>query len=180
MAAWLTVYCSRPVRYLTAADLLARLRDIEDVHTLAEGFGIDDDTEVDRALAQLRIDPVTGPDGARFRLRYRRASYRPVLVYHWTAAKRVRDECAEALEQFEGTKERNANRVRTHLAQCVAVVALELGWTQLDNMGIVFASQLAEFFAVTGTGLIRDQNDDWWAMKKNGLPVLLVGQRGGS
>jgi hypothetical protein len=176
MAAWLTVYCTKSVKHVTADDLLALLQNLEDPYTLAEGFGIDDEEAVDRALKHLRIERVSKQAGVKFSLHYKPRSTRPVLFHLWAQPKRVQTERDEALEQFDGAKGRKVARVREHLADCVAVVALELGWSQLEDMGIVLAGQIAVFLAVEGNGLIRDQNDDWWAMK-TGAPVLVVGPR---
>jgi hypothetical protein len=174
MAAWLTVYCCRSVNHIKADELLTLLRNLEDPYTLAEGFGIEDEEVVDRALAHLRLESVSEPEGVKFALRYKARNTRPVYFHHWRAKKRVRVERAEALERLEGATGRNVTRVRNHIAKCVDVVALELGWNQLEDMGMVLAGQIAEFLAIEGNGLILDQNDDWWAMKRNGAPVLLV------
>ncbi|HVL12226.1 MAG TPA: hypothetical protein VM529_06660 [Gemmata sp.] len=176
MAAWLTVYCSTTVAHITPSDLLSLLRGLDDPWTLAEGFGIEDEAEVDRALVRLQIEPVPEPEGVKYVLRYRTRKLRPVYFHLWAKPGRVQAEREEALEQFEGARERNAGRVRKHMEKVIEVVALELGWNQLEDMGVVLAGQIAEFVATEGDGLIRDQNDDWWAMK-NRVPVLLVGKR---
>ena len=175
MAAWLTVYCTKSVDHVTANDLLALLHNLEDPYILAEGYGIEDEeTAVDRAMKHLRIEPVSKEPGVKFSIRYKPRNARPVLFHLWAQPKRVQTERDEALEQFDDTKGRTVARIRKHLANCVEVVALELGWAQLEDMGIVLAGQIAEFLAVEGNGLIRDQNENWWSMK-NGAPVLLVG-----
>ena len=174
MAAWLTVYCTRSVRKVTAAQL-RKVIDDADIHTIAEGFGIDDD-DVDQALAQFSIEPVTRQEGVKFCLRYRHARYRPVLIHLWVKAARVKTEREEALEQFDGIQGRGVGSVRRHLSRVVEVVAVELGWDQLEDMGVVLGGQVAEYFASVGAGLIRDQNDDWWTVK-NRIPALLVGRR---
>ncbi len=174
MAAWLTVYCTRSVSHVTARDLLTAIEDIEDIYTLAEGFGIEDEEVVKRALTQLRIEPVSEPEGVKFCLRYRPAAFRPVLI-HWSAAPEfVRGVVEETRELLEEATGKGVKRVRAHLERVIEVVSLELGWSQLEDMGIVLAGQVAEHLATIGAGLIKDQNDDWWAMKK-GAPVLLVG-----
>jgi hypothetical protein len=175
MAAWLSVYCTRSVRKVTAAQLRKAIDDA-DIHTIAEGFGIDDDDVVDRALAHFRIERVTRQVGVKFRLRYRHVRYRPVHIHLWVKAARVKTEREEALEQFEGIRGRGVGAVRRHLSRVVEVVAVELGWDQLEDMGVVLGGQVAEFYAFVGAGLIRDQNDDWWTVK-NRMPALLVGRR---
>jgi hypothetical protein len=63
--------------------------------------------------------------------------------------------------------------MRSHLGQTVEVVGLQLGWPQLEEMGIVLASQVAEYLGHTGNGLIKDQNDDWWKVADR-VPVLVA------
>jgi hypothetical protein len=174
MAAWLTVYCTRSVRKVTAAEL-RKVIDDADIHTIAEGFGIDDEDVVDRALSQFSIEPVTRQAGVKFSLRYRHARYRPVLIHLWVKAARVKTEREEALEQFDGIRGAGAGSVRRHLSRVIEVVAVELGWNQLEDMGVVLGGQVAEYFASVGAGLIRDQNDDWWTVK-NRITALLVGR----
>ncbi len=175
MAAWLSVYCSRPASHLTADDLLAGLGDV-DFLTVAEGFGIEDEDVVHRALSLLRIEPVSEPEGARFRLRYRPARFRPVFIHFSTEAGQVQTLREEALEELEGKKSKGLKRVQAHFSRVVEVAALELGWGQLEDMGIVLAGQVAEYLAAVGEGLICDQNDDWWAVEGR-APVLLVGPK---
>jgi hypothetical protein len=57
----------------------------------------------------------------------------------------------------------------------VEVVSFELGWSQLEDMGVVIAGQVAEYIARIGDGLIVDQNDDWWTIGEHGIPKILVG-----
>jgi hypothetical protein len=147
---------------------------VDDFYIIAEGFGIEDEREVDRALSGLRVEPVGEADGVKFRLRYRPPKFRPVDIHFWTDPDRVREEREEAVEQLGGTTGTGVKQVQKHLGRVVEVVALELGWSQLEEMAVVLAGQVAEYFAVVGNGLIRDQNDDWWTMK-SGAPRLLVG-----
>jgi hypothetical protein len=53
-------------------------------------------------------------------------------------------------------------------------VAVELGWTQIEDMGVVLASLLAEFMAGVADGLLVDPMDAWWAVE-GGVPVQLAG-----
>jgi len=163
------------VSHLTANDILGGIEDAHvDFHTVAEGFGIEDEEVVDQALGQLQIEPVSETGGVKFRLRYRSAEFRPVLIHLWDDAEILQEEREEALEQLEEVKGKAVKRVRSHLDRVVEVAALELGWSQVEDMGIVLASQVAEYLAMIGDGLIRDQNDDWWAVEDH-VPVLLIG-----
>ena len=163
MASWVTVYCTRSVASVTAGDLVSLLNDL-DLYTIAEGFGIEDEEEVvDHALAHLRIEPVSKSEGVKFAIRYKPGKVRPIHLHLWNEPTRVQTEREEALELLKQVKGRPAAGMRRRVAQCVEIVALELGLTQLEDVGLVLAVQIAEFLAGEGAGLLRDQNDDWWA-----------------
>jgi hypothetical protein len=171
MSARLTVYCTRSVDHVTAADLKAAI-DEADVHTDAEVWGIEDEAVVDEALSHLIIEPVSQPEGARFRLRYAAGETRPILVH--VSARSSADEMLDELRDVRAT---GVERVRQVLNEAVQEVGLELGWQQLEDMGIVLASRLAETFASAGRGLTRDQNDEWWVVE-DGIPALVLGRSG--
>jgi hypothetical protein len=172
MAAWFTVYCRRSVAHLTAADLLAALNGIEDIHTLAEGYGVEDDDEIDRAMENLRIEPTDQPPG--FCLRYRPGDGRPISIWHITDPECVFEQTQEAQEALPTPPKQGPKGPHVHLGRVVEVVALEMGWSQLDDMGVVLASQVAQHFAAVGDGVFEDPNDAWWAVRR-GVPVLLAG-----
>lgn len=175
MAAWFTVYCTRSVRRVAAADLTAALGAV-DFDTVAEGFGIEDEGVVERAVGALRVEPAAGTLGEWFEVRYRPARYRPLVVYLWAEAARVRQELAEAEgEYLAGRKGREAARARAILSGVVEVAAVELGLGQLEDMGLVIAGQIAEYLADAGSGLIRDTGDEWWVLRQ-GVPRLLLGR----
>ena len=94
MASWFTAYCTRSMRNVTAADLTAAL-DAVDFDTVAEGFGIEDEALIERAVSRLEVEPVADSARVRFRIRYRPGKLRPLLVHLWTDSERVRKELAE-------------------------------------------------------------------------------------
>jgi len=172
MAAWFTVYCSRSVGRVTAADILAAMNGW-DFHTAAEGYGINDDEEVDRALASLKLEPDSGRGGVRFRLTYGPPELRPILICAVTASEVLAEERGEAEELLDEASGMGVERVRAHLRRVVEVAAIELGWSQLEDMGVVFAGMVSEYLAGVGDGLIRDPHDVWWAVEDH-VPVQLA------
>ncbi len=171
MAAWFTVYCSRSVDRVTTADILAAIESW-DFHTSAEGYGIDDGEAVDRALTSLKLEPDAG-GGVRFRLTYDPPGRRPILIQVHSDPEviaEVRDEAEELLDEARG---QGVERIRTHLGSMVEVVAVELGWSQMEEMGVVFAAMMSEYLAIVGGGLVRDPQDVWWAVEDH-VPVRLA------
>jgi hypothetical protein len=175
MAIWLTVYCTRSVAKIGPKDIRSHLAKV-DFHTVAEGWGIDDEDVVDQALSMLRMESTNLPVDERFRIHYRPAESRPLVVYHWKRPERLQQLLVEALEQVAEVESKSKQRIQCHLDRTIEVLALELGWGQLEDMGIVLAGQVAEYYASRGDGLIQDQNDDWWAVEHQ-VPVLLIGPK---
>jgi hypothetical protein len=173
MAAWFTVYRSRSVDHVTAADIRSEI-DRWDFPTAAEAYGIDDDEAVGRAVASLKLEPLDGPGPVRFRLSYGPPNRRPILIHVLPdpeLVEEVREEAKELLDRARGEGE---GRIRSHLSGVAEVVALELGWSQLRDMGVVLAGMVSEYFAIIGAGLIRDPYDVWWAVE-NHCPIRLAG-----
>lgn len=176
MATWFTVYSPKPLRHITPADVASFLTGpMLDWHTLAEGFGIDDEAVIDRAVEALSIGPAAGELGEWFEVRYRPVRYRPLVAYLWDDAARVREELTEAAGYLDGRRGRGVGRARAVLGRVTQVAAIELGIGQLADMGLVIAGQVAEYLAGVGGGVIRDTGDEWWAVRR-GVPKLLVGR----
>jgi hypothetical protein len=173
MAAWFTVYCSRPVEHVTAAELLSQINRW-DFHTAAEVYGIDDGEAVHRAIDSLKLEPDDGPGGVKFRLTYGRPERRPILVHVWSDQEVIEEERDEAEELLERACGQGVSQIRDRLAVMVSVVAVELGWSQLDDMGLVFAGMVSEYLATVGDGVIQDPHDAWWVMEQE-VPVQIAG-----
>ena len=174
MASWFTVYCTRTVSHVTAADLLTALTAV-DFATVAEGFGIECEAEVEQAVSRLRVEASEGEAGIRFRVYHRPPRYRPLIVHHWTEAGRIRQEREEPEENYlAGRSGRGVSLVRRTLSRTLEVAAVELSLARRADMGLVIAGQLAEYLAGVGKGPIRDPGDEWWLVR-GGVPRLLVG-----
>jgi hypothetical protein len=177
VAAWLTVFNRQPVGASISADAITAAIEETDLYMAAEAAGIDDDAAVDAALSHLSVLPVDAKLGVQFDVRYGDGDQRPVQIHVWAEPARVRIEQSEAESSLEGVPAAASAAVRSRLRETVEVIGIELGWGQLEDMGIVLAGQVAELFAATGDGLIRDSNDDWWEMR-NGVPHALLRRTG--
>lgn len=153
MAWWLTVYCRKPIAGLTPEHLMAGItgRDREasagdDYLTLAEGY------DVDEALVKPALRALTISKD----LEVGYGDQRPIVMHVWTSAERV----AEELEEMREVRSPPASLV-TRLAQTKEIVGIELGFSQLETMGVVFAYELARYLAQKGDGVIVDDDDRW-------------------
>jgi len=171
MAWWLTVYCRRPVSALTPQQLLAGLRDQDreapagvDYWTLAEHFGIEDEAVVDAALDVLRVRDASATGLDQLELSYRPdADARPIVVHCWTEPERVAEELEEAQEGRSPPPE-----ALPRLRATKEIVGIELGFSQLEDMGIVLAYELARWLVQKGKGLVVDDDDCWMTVDGGG------------
>jgi hypothetical protein len=165
MAAWLTVYCSREPPVWTPEELLAELRRA-DWWTLSEDHQLPDGA-VELALGQLGIE-ACGEGPFDLELRYAGAGARPLVLHAWTGQARV----AEELEEAREIREPPAG-VDDALDQCTVVFGIEMGWSQLADMGAVFGWELARLLAQRGRGVVVDDDHEWFRVTCEG-PLELV------
>lgn len=169
MAWWLTVYCRREVGGLEPSDLLAGIRDQDreapagvDYWTLAEDYGIEDTAVVDAALNELRVE-ATGK-GIDCEVRYRAEDdARPVVLHVWDEPGRVAEELEEAMEGRDPPE-----GIVARLKETKAIVGIELGFSQLDDMGVVVAYEIARWLAQRGDGVVVDDDQSWQGVRDGG------------
>jgi hypothetical protein len=164
MAWWITVYCQKPLPELTPERLRAGITDEDpeasagaDYFTLAEGYGVDD-AQVRPALQALRVTDD---------LKLHFGDARPVVVHRWTEPDRVAEELAECHEVRAPPPS-----IREPLGRTKEIVAIELGLTNLEDMGVVFAYEVARYVAQKGDGLIVDDDDRWRRVVRGAFEVL--------
>ena len=165
MPAWLTIYCRRPVT-ITRSELLYELRGA-DFDTLAEVHEIDESL-VEPAVDALRLEDTSHDalDGASFA--YRAPDFRPIQIHEWTSPERVAEEIEETRDADDVPEE-----VDAALDEVVAVIALELGFGMYEDMGIVFAWEIARLLAHAARGFVRDDDHRWSLVDERGGYVHL-------
>ena len=162
MAWWITVYCTRSVARISPVAIHAGLRDRDpeapagvDYHLLAENLDLDESV-VDDALEHLVVGQAPGRP-SDVELRYRAdPDSRPVVVHRWADSDRV----SEEVEECKDVRSPPADVV-SMLPDVCEVVGIELGGSQLGDMGVVFAFELARFFAQRGDGAVVDDEGQW-------------------
>ncbi len=165
MAWWITIYCRKSVANVSAAQLLAGIRDRDpeasagvDYLTLAEDYEVAEEL-VKPALDALRVEAQSA-EPLDFEVAYREPGLRPIVVHHWAEPERVKEELEEA-KDVRSVPRSLAKR----LAETKEIVALELGFPMLEDMGVVFAYEIARYLAQKGDGLIVDDDDRWQRIK---------------
>jgi hypothetical protein len=152
MPALVTVYCRKSVLPVTAQDIQSALAPV-DWHTLAEGYDIDDEEIVDRALSYLRIEGEHG----NFTLHCRPPGLRQLELSIIDRAS-VRESIAEEIAELAG----QLDLVATHLQESIEVVTIETGYFQFVEMMPVFAYEIARWFAEIGDGCVLADDGEWW------------------
>jgi hypothetical protein len=172
MPAWLSVYCKQSVGHLTPQELLERIS-VADFWTLAEWYDLPEE-QVDPARKQLRVES-TGEEGFDvYELNYRAPGHRPVFIRRWAAPALVQEEIGEALGKLQTFRSPAANRVREDVRQASEVIGIELGWSQLEDMGIAFAYEVARTVAQVGQGVIAGLDEGWMTVDDRGGFVDLL------
>jgi len=165
MPAWISIYCKQPLDDVTPARIMEGVR-VADFHTLAEQYDVAESL-VKPARARLRIETVDGDGSPALRLCYRPEGERQLAIHFWTSPSRVQEEIEEALERIQSKKTAGARTIRKHLGGVKAVVGIEIGFSQLEDMGIVFAYEVARWFGEHKSGLIYGEQDAWSLIEDN-------------
>jgi hypothetical protein len=160
MPEWITVYCQKVGDEITADSMRQGIVDA-DFYTLAEDYDVDD-SRVKPALTQLKIE--SNEDG--FKISYQKPEVRPIQVHRWTDTERVEEELEEARERLEDQP--LSDTVNTHLEGVKEVIGIELGFSQMNDMGIVFADVVARWLATSLVGLVEMPDERWYAIGEHG------------
>lgn len=144
MAAWITIYLRRSPGRLTTGQIQSGIAPA-DWRILGEGFGIEED-DVDRFMDGLvwNDEPLS----------FGQAEHRPVQIHTWADPARVEEELSELEDVPDAASER--------LAGTTAIVALELGISQLRTMHEAVGFEIAYWLAEAFQGLIRSPDDNWY------------------
>lgn len=161
MSAWITVYCNRALGDLHARQLSAGLRGDDsraiagvDYRTLAEDYGIDESLIENCSIAISVKEP---PDASHawYSVSFSSIGSDPVTIYRWMQPERVSEEVSEMLERLGADDGELASRLK-HTRE---VVGIELTSSQLADMGVVVAFEIARYIAQRGSGVVIDDAD---------------------
>ncbi len=144
MPAWITVYMHRDPSPITSDRVRAGISPA-DWWTLGEDFGLDED-EVDRFMNGLKWqdDPLS----------FSQEGQRPVRLHLWTDPDRIREELDELRSPPDSIQQR--------LLSTTAIVAMEMGGTQLRTMHEVVGFEVAYWLSKEFDGLICSPDDKWY------------------
>ena len=165
MAWWITVYGTRsPDGPLpTPEDVRAGIRASPSTYqALVEAHTLD--VDVTSALAALTVEP-WGERGVQ--IAYGAEHGRSVGVHFWTEPERVAEEVEEAMEV-----RRAPAHGLTRLQHSNVVAGIELGASQLEDMGYIVALQVARFLGERWNALVVDDDANWSLVRAGRLIVF--------
>jgi hypothetical protein len=167
MAYWITVYCRVMVAPATPQQLLDGIQGGDqsalagvDYATLAEDYGL---AEADAARAQSALNVEALESNCNYQVTYG-AAEQPLIVRLWRDPTRLEQEIAEITERAGKHPVEAVQWVRSS----TAVVAIELTMSQIRDMGIVIAYEIARYVAQRFEGLILT-DDERWLRVMNGM-----------
>jgi hypothetical protein len=169
MTARTCVYCLQSVAQVTAQNLWEGLES-EDWEMMAELYGVLDEDVIDTALSHFRIEQQDQDIILHFcseeihRIR--------ISVEVGEVARGSMDETIEDLTESKGWAK--SNPVIRQLEQSLEIVTIEMGLTgYLDlPMAQVFMFAVARWFAETGNGYMRTDDQQWWYLDGYFKPLV--------
>lgn len=148
MPAWITTYLHRPPPELTAEAIQQGISQA-DWLTLGEDVGMEPE-DVKAFMAQLRWSD----ERLEFSVEPER---RPVQLYVWDDPSRVATELNEVAERGPVPQS-----VQQQLSSVTGVIAIELGWSQLQTMYEVVAFEIAYWLVEQFGGVILSPDNLWY------------------
>lgn len=71
-----------------------------------------------------------------------------------------------------GDSSDSAERIRNHMKKVCAVIGIEMGFSQLEDMGVVFAYEVARWYGEHRGGLIKGVDENWLSIDDGGFVFL--------
>ncbi len=130
-------------------------------HTLAAQYGLDEGL-IEGCVSTLEVttvDPLVAPF---FVIKYRGGGHLPLLVYRWMRPDQRggglwRDVLPEGLPP----------QVRDCITDASEILVIELDRSQLEDMGILLAYEVARWAAVRGSGVVMGLDGKWYRMNRH-------------
>ena len=130
-------------------------------HTLAAQYGLDK-SMIEGCVSNLEVttvDPLVAPF---FVIKYQGRNYLPLLVYRWLITDRPGEELWRDV-----LPEDLPPQVRQQITDASEIVVIELDKSQLEDMGILLAYEVARWAAVCGGGVVMGLDGKWYRMNRH-------------
>lgn len=117
---------------------------------------------IEPALANLKVVLAPGGFSLFFLLHYHPQEQRPIVGYQWDSDQGY----AEALIRH-AVDDTQSNAVKNHLPQTQFIFGIELAQSQLRDMGLLLAYEVARWAADEGQGIIRGLDGNWYRLNQH-------------
>lgn len=154
------VFNTRSIEQISKAMIMEALTG-SNLYTLCNQYKLSP-VMIDPALRNLAIVLTQKQIAPFFLLRYRPEGQRPLVVNRWDKT----DSAGKSFLQ-EGLVKVSSQLVKAHLVETDQVFVIELDYSQIKDMGLVFAYEIARWAAYQGQGIVRGLDNQWYKLNCN-------------
>lgn len=129
--------------------------------TLCDQYGLDPELI---APVMEHLDLILPPEDRLpfFLLKYQSVGLSPLIVCRWDI------ECENGRQFLEvALSDESGGRIKNHLLQTKEVLVIELERSQLADLGLLLAYELARWAADQGQGIIRGLDGNWYRLNRH-------------
>ena len=156
MLAWILIYCPKSILDVSVEKLLEEIR-LNDYESLVGDYHVKKDL-IAPAMEMLAIE---SRDAELWFWYKEDRSQRPVIVQRWTEPDTVKEEVNTARQIVRDQGIKHEADILARLAKTTDIVGIEMGPEQLQDMGVVFAYEIARWFGENRHGLILGDDGSW-------------------
>lgn len=157
---WILIFNKKAIGSIDEEGLLEKITD-SNYETLCRQYGLNP-SMVQPTLAQLQI--ALAPEGLSpfFLLQYHLKGEWPIVVYRWDLDQ---DYGKALLEDAVGVVQ--SEEIQEHIVQTQFILGIELAQTQLRDMGLLLAYEVARWAAEGGQGILRGLDGKWYRLNRH-------------
>lgn len=160
MAYWIWIFNQQSLGEIDR-NLLAQAVTTANFSTLCEQYGIDP-VMIAPAREHFEVIAANGGVAPFFLVSYRPDGERPIMVNRWDSSGEIG---AQILSQ---TIHAVANeQIKLHLLQTQQIFGIELQRTQIEDIGLLLAYEVARWVSFHGQGTVRGLDGVWYRLNRH-------------
>ena len=164
---WIQVFNRQIVQPFPGEELMKALLEAN-FQSLSQEYGLNP-ALIAPALAHLELLASENGIAPYLLLNYQIRGQSPLVVYRWRV-----DEGAGAHILQEAKKRASRLEVQAHLTQTREILAISLRPSQLEDMGLLLAYEVARWWADRGQGVVFGLDGTWYRVNRHQAFVPLV------
>ena len=154
---WIMVFAKTKLGQIKPEDVIAAVTE-SNTYTLCEQYGLDP-TLIQPALEQIEVAVSVGGQQPLLALRYGPKQHPPVVVTAWDVVVETGSQL-----QAEMIKDCDSPVIARNLEETSFIYCVELVASQLGDMGLLLAYELARWIAQRGEGLVLGLDRTWYRL----------------